>query len=124
MYQIYARPCKSERAIMIMFSQSILAHVPLGTAERLLNPNFKFGVSFIYGDSDWIRKIDEDAPDLIVSRKKHLKGKIHTLPDSGHLLHFDNPIGLARIIVNDVLGSVNGKELEVGPDLTRLYKNI
>lgn len=124
MYQIYARPGKTEHALMILFSQSILAHIPLGTAEKLLNPNFRFGVSFVYGDSDWIRKIDEDAPELIASRRKQFKSKIHTLPDSGHLLHFDNPIGLARIIVNDVLGSVDGKELEVGPDLTRHYKNI
>ena len=124
MYQIYSRPGTTEHALMICVGETILAHVPLGTPDKLLNPKLKFGVSFIYGDSDWIRPIDEDAPDRVVEMHKDKGSKLYSLQESGHLLHFDNPISLANIIINDVLGGVNGKELEVGPDLRRGYSDI
>ena len=71
---------------MICLGETILAHVPLGTKEKLLNPDLKFGVSIVYGDSDWIRAIDEDAPDRIVAQSKFKSSKMYILPEAGNLL--------------------------------------
>lgn len=106
---------------MICLGETILAHVPLGTKEKLLNPDLKFGVSIVYGDSDWIRAIDEDAPDQIVNKSKFKSSKMYVLPESGHLLHFDNAINLANIIKTDIFGTINGKKLEIGNDPERRY---
>ena len=48
------------------------------------------------------------------------KNKYYVLPESGHYIHFDNPISLVNLIANDCLGT----NLEVGKDITRDYKQI
>lgn len=42
------------------FNFSLEAHLPLGTKEKLANPEFPIPVSFIYGDNDWTRVVDQD----------------------------------------------------------------
>ena len=36
----------------------IVAHLPLGAYEKLLNPQFILPFSFIYGDQDWVEEMD------------------------------------------------------------------
>ena len=55
------RPGTTEHALMICFAPSILAHEPLGTKKRLLNPNFPVPISIVFGDDDWIKDVEEDA---------------------------------------------------------------
>lgn len=55
MYQIFMRPGTTEYALMILFNLGLLAHLPLGTKEKLLSPDFPIAVSFIYGENDWVR---------------------------------------------------------------------
>ena len=31
-----------------------MSHLPLGTEEKLSNPDFPIPISFIYGDQDWV----------------------------------------------------------------------
>ena len=63
-YQIYSRPCTTERGFTLMFRKSVLAHEPLMTRSRFLNPNFTTPITFIYGDEDWVRnEVDLDQAD-------------------------------------------------------------
>jgi len=107
---------------MILIGQTLLANEPLGSKERLLDPDFPVGVSIVFGADDWVRKnkLDDNAPDLIVNNNKDKSSKLYILPESGHMLYFDNPMALANIIINDIKGT----NLPVGKDVTREYKKI
>lgn len=47
---------------MILFSESLLAHIPLATKDKLLNPKLNVPICIIYGDDDWLTEVEEDAP--------------------------------------------------------------
>ena len=59
-YQIFTRPGTSEFALMITFNFSLQPYLPLGTPEKLASPEFPIPVSFVYGDNDWTRVVDQD----------------------------------------------------------------
>jgi hypothetical protein len=44
----------TEKAIMVNFDQSLQSYTPLG--DILVDAPFDF--SFVYGDSDWVRRVD------------------------------------------------------------------
>ena len=69
--------------------------MPLATPEKFLNPDFPLPISFIYGDDDWVKLIEEDTPDLIVKTNKFENSKSYIVPTSDHNLHMDNPEALA-----------------------------
>lgn len=72
-YQIWSRPCTTERAFTIMFRQSVLAYEPLATRERLLNPEFQMPMSFVYGDNDWVRnEVDLNQADRLKEVNKNI----------------------------------------------------
>lgn len=60
-YQIIMRRGTTEYAILIMFNPTLTAHLPLGTPDKLGNPDFPVPISFFYGDEDWVANVDEDA---------------------------------------------------------------
>lgn len=60
MYQLVMHASTSETAIMILFSQGLQSFLPLGSAERLANPNLSFPVSYVFGDTDWMRHCEDD----------------------------------------------------------------
>jgi len=37
-----------------------LPNIPLGTPDKLLNPDFKKPICMIYGEKDWIRKKENE----------------------------------------------------------------
>ena len=43
-------------SFVILFKQSVMAHIPLATKDKLLNKDFPVPISFIYGDDDWVVK--------------------------------------------------------------------
>jgi hypothetical protein len=51
----------TEYAIMLMFNPTLTAELPLGTKDKLGNPEFPVPISFFYGDEDWVVNVDEDA---------------------------------------------------------------
>ena len=59
----------TEYALGVLFKLDggIYAHLPLGAATKLGDPNFKLPFSFIYGDWDWVRKMDEDFSRHLIS---------------------------------------------------------
>lgn len=71
---------------MILIGQTLLAHEPLGTKERLMSPDFPVGVSIVFGAQDWVRinKLDDNAPDLIVKNNKDKSSKLYILEESSH----------------------------------------
>ena len=83
----------------------IVAHLPLGADDKLLNPNFDLPFSFIYGDYDWVMNMDEGFSKLVVQKRQDpTKYKYITVPDSNHNLMMDNPLGLSNAILNEALG--------------------
>ena len=44
---------------MVNFESRMLAHLPMGTPEKLLNPDLPFPVSIMYGDTDYMRVVLE-----------------------------------------------------------------
>ena len=64
MYSIFVRDGTTEYAIMVMFDSSLHAVHPLH--DQLAESSFP--VSFIYGDRDWTKIIDQNTPDDIISR--------------------------------------------------------
>jgi len=57
----------TEYALKNMFEVPLLAHEPLNTKEKLGNPTFPLAFSFVYGDDDWVRVLDEEASVLLVN---------------------------------------------------------
>lgn len=60
LYQIFMRNGTTEYGILLNFDFSLMAYLPLGTVEKLSNPEYQIPFSFIYGENDWTRVVDED----------------------------------------------------------------
>mmetsp|Transcript_4880 Transcript_4880/g.7325 ORF Transcript_4880/g.7325 Transcript_4880/m.7325 type:complete len:149 (-) Transcript_4880:37-483(-) len=112
-YHLLMRKSSSECSIMVLFSNGLQAHLPLGTPEKLANPDFSLPVSFVMGSEDWVRFCDEDYGEVVIGSRPsnsdssipyHEKGHYHFCPNSGHNLHQDNPNGFGNIIIKDLLG--------------------
>ena len=56
----------TEFAIMICFDLGFYPKLSLGHPDRLASPNFPIPISFVYGDQDWVRVVDEDAGRKVV----------------------------------------------------------
>ena len=89
---------------MINFTMQGQTHLPLATPEKFLDPDFPLAVSFIYGDDDWVLRLEGDTPDIICNTNKFESSKSYVVPTSDHNLHMDNPKALAQCIINDVFG--------------------
>ena len=98
------RPGTTEYAIMVNFNYSLYPHFPLGTEDKLSNPDLPFGISFIYGQNDWTRVVDDDFAKIVCEKNKFESSKFHEVPDSDHNMHMDNPSALAALMINDLLG--------------------
>ena len=60
LYQIFMRNGTTEYGILLNFDFSLMAYLPLGTVEKLSNSEYQIPFSFIYGENDWTRVVDED----------------------------------------------------------------
>ena len=94
------RKSSTETALIVLFSIGLQANLPLGTAKKLMNPEFSIPVSFIMGENDWVRHCDEDkGKDCVNARianhdesvPNHLRGNYLSCPSSGHNMQMDNP---------------------------------
>ena len=46
---------------MVNFDTDLYAHFPLGTEDKYMNPDgFPIPVSFVYGESDYMRAVELD----------------------------------------------------------------
>ena len=59
MYQIIMRKGTTEHAIFTCFEFGLYPKLSLGHPDRLANKDFPIPVSFIYGENDWVRRVDE-----------------------------------------------------------------
>ena len=112
MYLVNVQESNQEMGIMINFNLKLEAVYPLASPEKLMSSDFPIPISIMYGDTDWVGGLESDAPKLICDSSKYkgnsendeglLISKLHIVPTSDHQLHFDNPMGLANSIINDV----------------------
>jgi hypothetical protein len=51
----------TECAIHLMFTEDLLAHLPLGVPSKLGSESFPVPVSFFYGENDWVLFVEKDA---------------------------------------------------------------
>lgn len=55
------RPPSSEIALMINFDMYMTPYISLSLPEKLGKSDFPLPFSFIYGDMDWVARIDDGA---------------------------------------------------------------
>jgi hypothetical protein len=64
------RESLSECALMVLFDCALQAKLPLSDKERLGNPNFPIPFSIIYGDNDWVLRIDDNQSQDLINNNK------------------------------------------------------
>lgn len=109
LYQIITRKSTTERAISINFGLGMDCYTPVGDKDGLQNPNFPLDIGFIYGEKhlDWVRNMDDDFAEKVVECRNRInpgQSSFNICPDSGHNIHWNNPIALSNIMINNLLG--------------------
>jgi pimeloyl-ACP methyl ester carboxylesterase len=89
---------------MITFSLGFICQDPLNIKEKLSSGAFPIPVSFIYGDLDWVKRVEKEGPDEVIAANPNAASKYYLIPDSDHNLHMDQPLAFANCIINDLLG--------------------
>jgi hypothetical protein len=46
---------------MVEFEPGIQARIPLSNKDKLCKDNFPLAISFIYGELDWVLRLEKDA---------------------------------------------------------------
>ena len=85
-----------------------MCYEPLAAESALGSAAFPLPVSYIFGDQDWMGKLEGVpegiGPKKVVDINQHPGSKLHILEDSDHNMQMDNPEGLARLMIEDLLG--------------------
>lgn len=91
---------------MVIMTQGMQAYLPLGTTEKLGNPECPLTYSIIYGDEDWMRLCDDDYGKICVEKTKMSSpnNQFFLCTHSGHNLHMDNAKGLSEVMKVFFLG--------------------
>ena len=55
-FQLFMRQGTSEYAIMMLFTDELIAHSPLFTPSKLAQPGFPVPVSLVVGEHDWVAR--------------------------------------------------------------------
>lgn len=71
LYQTHMRPSDTEHAVNILFNNQMAAEMPLGTTMKLASYMFDMPMSFIYGEHDWVCRIEEDVADVILTNNRY-----------------------------------------------------
>ena len=103
LFQILLRKGTSEYALFRQFDFGLNAYKPLSGDDKL-GGNVSFPVSIVFGDRDWM---DSRGATKIILNNKFFKAgasNLYILKKSGHQMAIDQPIQLAKIIIEDVLG--------------------
>ena len=78
----------------------------------------RFPISIVYGETDWM---DTRGSAKIIENSKFFRdgwSNLYLLKDAGHQMAWDNPVGLAEILVKDTLGE-NRKIFQPGAPTIR-----
>ena len=62
MYQMIMKKSTTDSSIMITFKPGLICQDPLNTKDKLGSGSFPIAVSFIYGDTDWVKRMEQDGP--------------------------------------------------------------
>ena len=89
LYQIIMRKGTTEQAMPLLFNVGIQCKTPIGNRLKASG----LDCSFIYGDEDWVRLVDEDW-------SKNVSEKFYLVKSSGHNMHMENPEELAKIMID------------------------
>ena len=90
-----------------MFDDDIICHVPLGTKDKLCNPDFPVPISLVYGANDWMDFYEAHFGKEVIRVNKSKFGALSTLttvPDSKHVFQKENPLAYRNAIVNALTG--------------------
>ena len=89
---------------MVNWDSNILAHIPLGTEDKLCNPEFPIPICNIYGDKDHVGLLYEDEYGKKVIEANKTKwgdqSKYLIIPGGDHILYKDNPLAYTNAIIN------------------------
>ena len=88
MYQIVMRKGTTEYAMPLLFNVGLICKTPLG--QRLIDSGIH--CSFIYGQSDWVKLVDE-------LWAKKITDRYYVVKDAGHNMHMENPEDLTRLMI-------------------------
>ena len=99
--------------------------------EKLGKPDFPVPFSFIYGDMDWVARIDDGASlRLIEANQFYINGgtkptntthgQFHVIPTSDHNMHMDNSVAFVNSIINDLVEGANEPVLTVEEYQTKM----
>jgi cardiolipin-specific phospholipase len=101
MYQVFMRPGTTESALMMCFELGFYSKVtPLGHPDKLLA--MPIPVSFIYGENDWVKRVDKNAGKIVIEASQNPECKYYEVTNSDHNMHMDNPMEFSNIIINDI----------------------
>ena len=117
LYHIYMRKGTSEYGLMIMFDIMFQPHLSLQDPSMMADPDFKVPFTVIFGDRDWVRRVDQGSSEKLINVKHQQENydcEHIVIPDSDHNLHMDNPVAFANAIVNFLLSEnlpVEGQQI-------------
>lgn len=78
------KPSSSDPSILISFSPGFVCQDPLDSPEKLSSGKFPVPVSFIYGELDWVRVVEEDGPSNVIKANPNKGSKIYIIKNSDH----------------------------------------
>lgn len=95
-------------AVFNLFEVSLAAKCPLAVPERLANPELNLPISFIYGELDWMYKIDGEGSETILAKNKFKSSRVQMIPESNHSPHLENEEATVNAILNDLCADWSG----------------
>ena len=108
-FQIRLRPSTTEKALFQQFDNTLHAHNPLASTDRLMNSDLPFPISIVYSDTDWM---DSRGSRQIVRANRHFKygkSQLHILNNSNHVMFGSNPRGFVELITADCFDLITHK---------------
>lgn len=105
-YQLFMKKVETDLVLLINFDFSLRPFLPLGSKSVLGNSNFEVPTSIMFGEFDWMRKVDDGASQDVIERLKYKYGdqsNFIVCPSCNHDMNCDNPSAVSGSIVNDLL---------------------
>ena len=79
----------------------------------------KIKITISYGETDWMKPIDEKAA-IQIAKHFNNGSKVVIVPETGHMMHFENVIGVCNMIKNAILGT----DFTIEKDVLRRFKTL
>ena len=90
----------TEHALTVLFDLGFQPHISLSLPNMMGDPNFPLTYAIFFGDSDWVRNMDNGDSKVLVDNCSNPECQYTIVPDSGHNLHMANPLGFVNAVVN------------------------